>query len=528
VILTFLTLAASTLVSEDLTSVLAGVLVAQGEIGVVTGIAACVLGIYFGDLLLFAGGRVLGPTAFKWRRIAGLLAQPRVANLQGACGIHVGALVLGSRFLPGTRLPLYVAAGAMGCSARAFAWWSAVAVVLWTPAVVLASANLLPWRALDSWPLRFGVAAAVAVLARVLQHALTRPYLKARIIARVSRLWRWEFWPMWVFYAPLAIWIAALVIRHRGFGVVAAANPGMPDGGIVGESKHDILTHLPSEWTIPSTRIHPGPPDERNWRLAHAVTQLGWRFPLVLKPDVGQRGSGVKLVRSLEDARRYLSCEPGAVLVQPYHPGPYEAGVFYYRMPWWPSGRILSITDKLFPCVVGDGRLSIRDLVWANARLRMQARTFLSRHRSELDRVPSAGECVRLGIAGNHCQGTLFRDGRHLITPALEERIDTIARAYHGFYIGRFDVRYSDVERFRAGEDLAIVELNGATAESTNIYDPDGSLIGAYRQLFKQWSLVFAIGAANRASGADVASVGRLTQLLRAHLGTSSAFGISD
>jgi hypothetical protein len=115
-----------------------------------------------------------------------------------------------------------------------------------------------------------------------------------------------------------------------------------------------------------------------------------------------------------------------------------------------------------------------------------------------------------------------------LITPALEERIDAIARAYHGFYIGRFDVRYSDVERFKAGEDLAIVELNGATAESTNIYDPDGSLVGAYRQLFKQWSLVFGIGAANRASGVEPASAARLIQLLRQHLGTSPAFSTSD
>ena len=87
------------------------------------------------------------------------------------------------------------------------------------------------------------------------------------------------------------------------------------------------------------------------------------------------------------------------------------------------------------------------------------------------------------------------------MTPALERRIDEIARAYPGFYIGRFDIRYTDVEAFKAGQDLAIVELNGATGESTNIYDPDGSLLRAYRLLFRQWALVFTIGAANRAAG---------------------------
>ena len=55
-------------------------------------------------------------------------------------------------------------------------------------------------------------------------------------------------------------------------------------------------------------------------------------------------------------------------------------------------------------------------------------------------------------------------------------------------------------------EGFLIVELNGATAEATHIYDPDfgpvrGPLV-AYRTLFAQWSLVFRVAAANRAAGA--------------------------
>jgi hypothetical protein len=122
----------------------------------------------------------------------------------------------------------------------------------------------------------------------------------------------------------------------------------------------------------------------------------------------------------------------------------------------------------------------------------------------------------------------LFRDGRHLLTPAIERRIDEIAQSHPGFFVGRFDIRYRDVEAFKAGIDLAIVELNGATAESTNIYDPDGSLIDAYRQLFRQWSIVFAIGAANRSAGAPVSSMRRLVELMRAHLMTRIAFALSD
>ena len=528
-IATLVALAAGTLLSEDVTVVLAGVLIAQSAISPVLGVVACALGIFVGDLLLFTVGRVVGSRALTWRWVSRAMTPAAFAELQRQATRNLGSMVVGSRFLPGTRLPLYVAAGVLRCPTSIFAGWSAVAVALWTPAVVMASATAVPGSpGLSSWPARVIAAAVGVVVCRSAYRLAVSRIARARATALVARIWRWEFWPMWIFYAPVALWVIALIIRHRGVGVIAAANPGIADGGIVGESKYDILTKLPANWTIPAVRIAPGTSGERASQVADALRKRGWAFPVILKPDVGQRGTGVKLVRSLEAVQQYFDREAGAVVVQPYHDGPHEAGVFYYRMPSWQRGRILSITDKHFPFVVGDGRSTLEELVWGHRRLRMQAHTFLSRHHDQRHRIPSTGERVSLAIAGNHCQGTLFRDGHHLITPALEERIDAIARSYPGFFIGRFDIRYSDVERFKAGEDLAIVELNGATAESTNIYDPDRSLFAAYRQLCLQWWLVFAIGAENRASGTPAASIGRLVHLLRAHVNAVPAFDTSD
>src|SRR5437762_5097938 len=67
--------------------------------------------------------------------------------------------------------------------------------------------------------------------------------------------------------------------------------------------------------------------------------------------------------------------------------------------------------------------------------------------------------------------------------------------------LGRYDIRYENEEDFKQGRNFQIVELNGASSEATSIYDPRNSLISAYRTLFRQWKLVFAIGAANRARG---------------------------
>ena len=158
----------------------------------------------------------------------------------------------------------------------------------------------------------------------------------------------------------------------------------------------------------------------------------------------------------------------------------------------------------------------------------MQADLFLRRHAQHAARVLRQGEIFQLAVAGNHAQGTVFRDGSHLLTPALERRIDEIAQAFPGFYVGRFDIRYRDVDAFKAGRDVAIVELNGATAETTNIYDPDGTLWNAYRSLCRQWSIVFAIGAINRSRGERATSTRRLLALVRAHLRSTPAFAISD
>lgn len=331
-----------------------------------------------------------------------------------------------------------------------------------------------------------------------------------------------------LFYAPVAVWVLWLAARHRGMSTITAANPGIVDGGTVGESKGAILARLPPEYTIPFALLPGGESaDVRARGALEIVGRRGWSLPLIMKPDVGQRGAGVRLVRSAEEVSSYLRREPRAVLLQPYHEGPFEAGVFYYRFPHQKRGRIFSITDKIFPVIVGDGRSTVGELIWAHPRYRLQADLFCRRHTDVIGRTLSRGERLTLAVAGNHAQGALFLNGAHLNTTALEERIDDIARSFPGFFIGRFDIRYRSVEDFKAGRDLAIVELNGSMAESTAIYDPDTSLLDAYRELFAQWRLVFAIGSANRALGAPVSSTRRLITLFAAHV-SAPAPAISD
>jgi membrane protein DedA with SNARE-associated domain len=497
-------LAISTLLSEDAACVAAGVLIRQGAIGAGEGVIACAAGIYAGDAMLWWAGRLLA-RGVRIRALRPVWADT-LSKYKDVTARQVDSSValLASRFLPGTRLPMYLAAGAFGRRPHSFFVWTFVAVVLWTPLIVLGTAS--------TFVAGIVAVAGVHVGGRVRWRALGR-----RTSAKLARWRRWEFWPSFVLYAPVAVHVLRLAWRHGGLGTLSAANPGIPDGGFVGESKFDILRQLPEEWTLGAILLDGGA-ERRVADVRRAVERGHLQFPFILKPDHGQRGIGVRLVRSLEEVTRYLEQQPAAVVAQQYHSGPFEAGISYYRRPGEPRGRIFSITDKRFPTIAGDGLQSLGELVWTHPRFRLQAGVFLERLAGERHRVPAAGEQVRLAIAGNHSQGTMFLDGRALITPALERRIDEIAQHMPGFYVGRFDVRYADVDKFRAGEDLAIVELNGVTAEPTHMYDPRYSLFQAWRVLCEQWTVVFEIGAANRARGHQATSVKRLLRLSLDHL----------
>ncbi len=523
-----------TFVSEDLACTAAGALSAHGELPIIAATAACAAGIYVGDLGLWLVGRLLGGRVLARPRVRGVLPMARTEQFADWFDEHAAVTILGSRFAPGTRLPLYLAAGAAGSSFAVFARWTLLAVGIWAPLLVLTTAfigeqvriRIGGWFTWSAYVAGAGVI-AVLILCRIVRRFWSRR-VRQYATATISRIWRWEFWPMWLFYAPVGIWIVGLAIRYGGFRTITAANPGIADGGVVGESKFDILQRLPREWTIPSILLNEGTLDARLQKLRTTSEMEGWSAAVVLKPDTGQRGTGVRLVTTSEEATEYLTHMTAPVVAQPYHPGPFEAGVFYYRRPHWTTGKILAITDKHFPAVVGDGRASLEDLIWAHERYRMQARTFLTRLGARRREVPARGMRVRLGIAGNHAQGAMFTDGSWMWTAALEARIDAIARAYPGFFIGRFDVRYADREAFMAGHDLAIVELNGATAECTNIYDPAVGLLSAYRTLFRQWHLVFVIGAANRQNGRSASTTRRLLALVQSHLRASTPFPISD
>ena len=121
----------------------------------------------------------------------------------------------------------------------------------------------------------------------------------------------------------------------------------------------------------------------------------------------------------------------------------------------------------------------------------------------------------RLSFVGSIRVGGLYRNATKFVTPELNERIDQIARSMPDFHFGRFDVRFKSVEELQRAESFQIIEVNGAGAEAIHVWDPEASLREVYGELLKYQSLVFKIGAANRAKGLAPMSVGELIRFTR-------------
>jgi pimeloyl-ACP methyl ester carboxylesterase len=436
----------------------------------------------------------------------------------------------GSRLVPGEQEAALEAAGRIG--SRPALW--VAAIVSWIVWSLLYTIPVLVGAMFIAHPLaeRFGaIGLAAGVCAAWLQARVTE-LLLTRTGRRVLRM-RWarathrEYWPTAVLYAPLLPRVLWLGTRH-GLTTFTCCNPGISGGGgMIGESKREILGAMNgSRHVLPAEFIAAGPgAEERSRRALEALRdrrELGG-LPVILKPDEGQRGFGVKLARGESDVESYFREVTTPVLVQRFHPGPHECGVLWMRRHGEEgqrdeTGIIYSITRKEFPFVTGDGRRTLEELIWRHPRFRNQAGVFLERFADERDRIPVAGESVRLAQSGNHCQGTLFRDGADLITPELTREIDLLARGFKGgLDMARLDVRYESEEAFKRGENFGIVELNGTAGESTNIYDPERSIAWCYRVLGGQFEAAYELGAVRKRAGTRGMSVRELIGAVRKH-----------
>jgi hypothetical protein len=319
----------------------------------------------------------------------------------------------------------------------------------------------------------------------------------------IIKLTSWEYWPFGILQGPVFLYWLLLAARARSIFFFSASNPGILSGGMMGESKSEVLKLVPEE-VKPETVFIKLPATTAS--VLKELSQHHLDFPLIFKPDLGERGWMVRRINDEKDIERYLKEITIDFIAQPLVDLPLEFGVFYIRYPDKAKGRVTSVTMKKFLSITGDGRSTLRDLILSLDRAKLQWDLLEVKYRDELDRVLPAGEEKELVSIGNHCLGTTFINANHLITPELNESFNRISNQVKGFYFGRYDLRCASFEDLEAGK-VMVVELNGCGAEPAHIYHPGASFWKALGTLFVHVHNMYRISAINHSMGVPYLSL---------------------
>ena len=521
---------------EDLAIVLGGYIVVNNLMPVSLVALSIYGGMVASDFALYA----IGAAARHLPWLSRYAVDDRVVRFGNALKRNIFGLVALCRVVPGVVFVAFVACG-----------WTRVSLARFTAASLIVSALYLPLMlylvitfgdALDErlgmwgWPLLLvALTATNFVRKRVFAFAETEadpgeaalaqssfgmpPLSRAdRKVAAAERI------PPLLFYMPLAANWIRLGLRHRSLTLPSAANPSIFTGGMWGETKSSYFFDVGAReraWIADFVLVRRGAGTASlDADLAHAraaLKQAGLAFPLVAKPDIGWHGYGVCRLDSPAELAAYIARFPenAALMLQRYVPYAGEAAVLYARLPGEAEGRVLSLTLRYFPHVVGNGRATLRELIRNDARAQWKQALHLGGDRThrgvepgELDRIPERGEVVRIALIGNQRAGALYRDGRRYITAALAARFDAIARSMTEFHYGRFDLRFANIEDLMRGENFSVVEINGIGGEAIDCWDPQLSVREVYRRLTEQQRLLFLIGERNRARGFHPTGIG--------------------
>lgn len=324
----------------------------------------------------------------------------------------------------------------------------------------------------------------------------------------------WEYFPASVANVPIYGFYVWFALRARHFAFFSNVNPSIPLGGAAGESKWDILQMLPSA-IVPKAVFVPGGTPFAT--VEAQLAEMGLTFPLIAKPDKGERGFLVQKMMDAAALRRHLERFPVDFIVQEFLTLPYEFSVMYYLRPSDGRFGITSICQKEFLHVVGDGRSTVRELMSRHLRASFQVARFEKEQPGLMEQVPPKDSPVLLEPIGNHARGTKFLNAAHLWDEALEKAFEPICRSIPQVHFGRFDLKCASPEALKRGEFKAM-ELNGVFSDPAHVFDPTHGPWRAYRDYYRQWRLLYELSEEQRQKGIPPTAFSETVRIIREHL----------
>ena len=148
------------------------------------------------------------------------------------------------------------------------------------------------------------------------------------------------------------------------------------------------------------------------------------KYPCIFKPNYCDGfAHAVSLVKSPEEAEKYLGKSlDKSIIIQEFHPGPYEATVYIRRLPG-SNETTVYLVERVNP-----NRDKDKEWLWKSSI--SYKHDYFTRHRTDLE------------------------------TPQFISKITEITNRFPDVYLVRYDIRFSSYEELKRGEGFKIIELN--------------------------------------------------------------------
>ena len=282
-----------------------------------------------------------------------------------------------SRIIPGTRLPTYLGAGHLKYPLFKFLLLTIASVFFWVILALFAGRSLqelfMDHIILTMVTFLIGLQFLKALVPKLMSH------WNRTVLFYFWRKWtHFEFWPAWLFYLPIVPYYIYLPIKHGGLLLPFYVGPGIVNGGLIGESKWEFLKHL-KKYDSARLQALKIKREIDFMEVKEILEAKKIQFPFIMKPDIGQRGFGVRVIQDDFDLTEYLLLSDFERIIQKRSVYPNEAGIFYIRKPSQSTGIIFSITDKRFPEVVGDGETKLGNLILRDKKMLESLPLFISK-----------------------------------------------------------------------------------------------------------------------------------------------------
>ena len=225
-------------------------------------------------------------------------------------------------------------------------------------------------------------------------------------------------------YIPIYLQLGRLCLRYkRKPTILWKVNPFFPYGGLICPKSLIVDKFLEKKEnkafftkTLPLSTSDSL--EKRISKTEQFIKVENLHYPLIIKPDDGIGGVGVKFINNKKELEIALDGIKKDYVLQEYVAWNDEFSVFFIKHPSHKEGKIWSLTKR-----------------------------YTAKHANDPELIIPGRKII--------CE-----DKSHLITPRINQVFNAIADI-EWFYFWRFDIRVKDIEKFLSeGKDFTILEVN--------------------------------------------------------------------